>query len=125
MPHQPQPPDGLTELIVSIAPKLHAFRIDNNQIQPVTLRNIATWNVGEWTQPGRAGDEKLRAVRASLKQAPWLFKKHTRPMNKQLGSSHSSLAYKSSLRQLTSRRRSGSTWIGLVTVNLHQSCGVQ
>ena len=61
-----QAPDPLTELIVSIAPKLHAFRIDNNQMQAVNLRSIATWIVGGWTQPGSAGDEKLRAVRASL-----------------------------------------------------------
>lgn len=52
------PTDPLTDLITHIAQKLHAFREDNKQQPPTNLRSIATWNVGGWTPPGRAGDLK-------------------------------------------------------------------
>ena len=62
--------DPLTGLIVHTAQQLHAFRQDHKQQQPANLKTITTWNVGGWTQPGRAGDEKLRAIKACLMRGP-------------------------------------------------------
>ena len=62
--------DPLTGLITFIAKQLHAYRQDHKQQQPTNLKAIATWNVGGWTQPGKAGDEKLRAIKASLMRGP-------------------------------------------------------
>ena len=39
--------------------------------QPANLRKLATWNVGGWTHPGQARDEKLNdAIRAHLSRGP-------------------------------------------------------
>lgn len=62
--------DPLTDLIIHIAQRLHARQQDHKQQQPTNLRSIATWNVGGWTQPGKAGDEKLKAIKAWLTQGP-------------------------------------------------------
>ena len=62
--------DPLTDLIIHTAQQLHAFRQDHKQQQPTNLKAITTWNVGGWTQPGRAGDDKLRAIKAWLMRGP-------------------------------------------------------
>ena len=67
-------PKGLepeaTELLANIANKLLDFRCDHKDEQPSSVRHITTWNVGGWTQPGRAGDDKLKAIKASLRKGP-------------------------------------------------------
>ena len=72
-PHSQHPPASqqlLTELLANIANKLLDFRCDHKGEQPSSVRHIATWNVGGWTQPGRAGDDKLKAIKASLRKGP-------------------------------------------------------
>ena len=69
-PRESPATDPLTDLIIHTAQQLHAFRQDHKQQQPTNLRNIATWNVGGWTQPGKAGDEKLKAIKACLMRGP-------------------------------------------------------
>ena len=68
--HPPQTQQILTELLAKIANKLLDFRCDHKGEQPTSVRHIATWNVGGWTQPGRAGDDKLKAIKASLHKGP-------------------------------------------------------
>ena len=68
--HPPQTQQILTELLAKIANKLLDFRCDHKGEQPSSVRHIATWNVGGWTQPGRAGDDKLKTIKASLHKGP-------------------------------------------------------
>ena len=62
--YPPQDQQILTELLAKIANKLLDFRCDHKGEQPSSVRHITTWNVGGWTQPGRAGDDKLKAIKA-------------------------------------------------------------
>ena len=68
--YPPQDQPTLTELLAKIANKLLDFRCDHKGEQPSSVRHITTWNVGGWTQPGRAGDDKLKAIKASLHKGP-------------------------------------------------------
>ena len=68
--YPPQDQQILTELLAKIANKLLDFRCDHKGEQPSSVRHITTWNVGGWTQPGRAGDDKLKAIKASLHKGP-------------------------------------------------------
>ena len=71
--HSKDPPQAqqiLTELLAKIANRLLDFRCDHKAEQPSSVRHITTWHVGGWTQPGRAGDDKLKAIKASLHKGP-------------------------------------------------------
>ena len=68
--YPPQAQQILTELLAKIANRLLDFRCDHKGEQPSSVRHITTWNVGGWTQPGRAGDDKLKATKASLHKGP-------------------------------------------------------
>ena len=68
--YPPQAQQILTELLAKIANRLLDFRCDHKGEQPSSVRHITTWNVGGWTQPGRAGHDKLKAIRASLHKGP-------------------------------------------------------
>ena len=59
-----------TKLIAKLAQMLFDYRCDHKKEQPTGVKHIMTWNVGGWTQPGRAGDEKLKAIKASLRKGP-------------------------------------------------------
>ena len=64
--YPPQAQQILTELLA----RLLDFRCDHKSEQPSSVRHITTRNVGGWTQPGRAGDDKLKAIKASLHKGP-------------------------------------------------------
>ena len=68
--YPPQAQQILTELLAKIASRLLDFRCDHKSEQPSSVRHITSWNVGGWTQPGRAGDDKLKAIKASLHKGP-------------------------------------------------------
>ena len=63
-------PNTLRKPSKSSRSSLPRFRCDHKGEQPSSVRHIATWNVGGWTQPGRAGDDKFKAIKASLHKGP-------------------------------------------------------
>ena len=66
--HNTEPCD-LTDILEHIARRLLDYRRDHNKEQPTSLRQVTSWNVG-WTQPGRPGDDKLKAIKACIKKGP-------------------------------------------------------
>ena len=67
--HNTEPCD-LTDILEHIARRLVDYRCDHNKEQPTSLRQVTSWNVGGWTQPGRPGDDKLKAIKACIKKGP-------------------------------------------------------
>ena len=67
--HNTEPCD-LTDILEHIARRLLDYRRDHNKEQPTSLRQVTSWNVGGWTQPGRPGDDKLKAIKACIKKGP-------------------------------------------------------
>ena len=63
-------PCVLTDILEHIARRLLDYRRDHNKEQPTSLRQVTSWNVGGWTQPGRPGDDKLKAIKAYIKKGP-------------------------------------------------------
>ena len=63
-------PCDLTDILEHIARRLLDYRRDHSKEQPTSLRQVTSWNVGGWTQPGRPGDDKLKAIKAYIKKGP-------------------------------------------------------